>query len=156
MRTVAVWADGKKVAEQLTHAFSNYSFLDSSVSLAAGSHAVTVNGIGWDGTHQTKSFTLTVSGSTTCAAPSSTGINVCSPTENASVSSPVKVNAMATVSGGVYRFELWSGSTKLVSVDNSGTMNVSVALAAGTYHLVFVARNTAGLKVTATRDITVK
>jgi len=156
MRTVAVWADGKKIAEQLTHAFSNYSFLDSSVALAAGSHSVTVNGIGWDGTHQTKSFTLTVSGSTTCAAPSSTGINVCSPTENASVSSPVKVNAMATVSGGVYRFELWSGSTKLVSIANSGTMNQAVALAAGTYHLVFVARNTAGLKVTATRDITVK
>ena len=156
MRTVAVWADGKKIAEQLTHAFSNYSFLDSSVSLAAGSHSVTVNGIGWDGSHQTKSFTLTVSGSSTCAAPSSTGINVCSPAENASVSSPVKVNAMATVSGGVYRFELWSGSTKLVSVANSGTMNQSVALAPGSYHLIFVARNSAGLKVTATRDITVK
>jgi len=156
MRTVAVWADGKKIAEQLTHAFSNYSFLDSSVALAAGNHSVTVNGIGWDGTHQTKSFTLTVAGSTTCAAPSSSGINVCSPTENATVSSPVKVTAMATVSGGVYRFELWSGSTKLVSVDNSGTMNQSVALAAGTYHLIFVARNTAGTKVTATRDITVK
>ena len=91
-----------------------------------------------------------------CTAPSSNGINVCSPTENASVSSPVQVNAAATVSGGVYRFELWSGSTKLVSVDNSGTMNQSVSLAAGTYHLTFVARNTAGTKVTATRDITVK
>ena len=36
----AVWADGKKVDEQLTHAFSNYSFLDASVALAAGSHVV--------------------------------------------------------------------------------------------------------------------
>ena len=88
--------------------------------------------------------------------PSGNGIHVCSPAENATVSSPVQVNAMATMSGGVYRFELWSGSTKLVSVDNSGVMNQSVPLAPGTYHLVFDARNTAGTKVTATRDITVK
>jgi len=91
-----------------------------------------------------------------CSAPSGNGINVCSPAENASISSAVQVNAMATLSGGVYRFELWSGSTKLVSVDNSGIMNQSLPLAAGTYHLSFVARNTAGARVTATRDITVK
>ena len=156
MRTVAVWADGIKLAEQHIHAFSNYSFLDASVSLSAGSHAITINGIGWDDTHQSRSFSLTVSGSTTCATPSAMGINVCSPTENSTVSSPVQVNARATVSGGVYRFELWSGSTKLVSVDNSGTMSQSVPLSAGTYHLIFVARNTAGTRVTATRDITVK
>jgi VCBS repeat protein len=156
MRTVAVWADGKKVAEQLAHAFSNYSFLDASVALSTGSHAITVNGIGWDNTHQTKSFNLTVSGSTTCSTPSAAGINVCSPAENATVSSPVQINARATVSGGVYRFELWSGSTKLVSVANSGIMNQTVSLAPGTYHLAFVARNTAGTRVTATRDVTVK
>jgi hypothetical protein len=50
MRTAAVWVDGKKVAEQLTHAFSNYSFLDASIPLAAGSHAITVYGTGWDDT----------------------------------------------------------------------------------------------------------
>jgi len=156
MRTVAVWADGKKVAEQLTHAFSNYSFLDASVALSIGSHAITVNGIGWDDTHQTKTFNLTVTGATTCSTPSAPGINVCSPSENASVSSPVQINATATVSGGVYRFELWSGSTKLVSIANSGIMNQTVSLPAGTYHLAFVARNASGNRVTATRDITVK
>jgi hypothetical protein len=41
-------------------------------------------------------------------------------------------------------------------VDNSGVMNQSVALAPGTYHLIFDARNTAGTRVTAARDITVK
>jgi hypothetical protein len=91
-----------------------------------------------------------------CSAPSANGINVCSPAENASVSSPVQVNASATVSGGVYRFELWSGSTKLVSVANSGTMKQTVSLAPGTYHLSFVARNASGTRMTATRDITVK
>jgi hypothetical protein len=156
MRTVAVWADGKKLAEQKTHAFSNYSFLDSSVALAAGSHAVTVNGIGWDGTHQTKSFTLTISGSGSCTVPSSAGVNVCSPVNGSTVSSPVQINAAATVSGGVYRFELWSGSTKLLSVSNSGIMNQAISLAPGSYHLVFVARNISGTHEYATSDITVK
>jgi hypothetical protein len=91
-----------------------------------------------------------------CTAPSSPGVNVCSPAEEATVSSPVQINATANVSGGVYRFELWNGSTKLASVSNSGTMNQTVSLAAGTYHLTFSAYNTSGTHEYATRDITVK
>ena len=83
MRTAAVWVDGKKVAEQLTHAFSNYSFLDASVSLAAGSHAITVFGTGWDNTLQPKSFTLTVGSGGSCPAPSATGVNLCQPLNGA-------------------------------------------------------------------------
>jgi hypothetical protein len=90
-----------------------------------------------------------------CSAPSANGINVCSPSEGASVTSPVSISATATVSGGVYRFELWSGSTKLLSVSNSGVMNQSLALSAGTYKLTFTAYNSAGTHVYATRDITV-
>jgi hypothetical protein len=69
MRAAAVWVDGKKVAERLTHAFSNYSFLDASIPLAAGSHAITVYGIGWEDTLQQKSFTLTVGSGASCSAP---------------------------------------------------------------------------------------
>ena len=91
-----------------------------------------------------------------CSATTANTVNVCSPTQNSTVSSPVQINAAANISGGVYRFELWSGSTKLASVSNSGVMNQSVPLASGTYHLIFAARNLAGQKITATRDITVK
>jgi len=91
-----------------------------------------------------------------CGETTLNAINICSPTENSAVSSPVQINAAANMDGGVYRFELWSGSTKLISVPFSGTMNQQLALASGTYHLTFAARNSAGLKVTATRDITVK
>jgi hypothetical protein len=66
------------------------------------------------------------------------------------------MNASATVSGGVYRFELWSGSTKLLSVSNSGVMDQSISLAPGSYKLTFTAYNAAGTThVYATRDITV-
>ncbi|HWG19094.1 MAG TPA: hypothetical protein VG225_01105 [Terracidiphilus sp.] len=91
-----------------------------------------------------------------CPAPSSDGVNVCSPAEGATVTSPVLMDAAATVSGGVYRFELWSGSTKLLSVDNSGIMDQSVSLAAGSYKLTFVARNSSGTHEYAYRDITVE
>jgi hypothetical protein len=69
--------------------------------------------------------------------------------------SPISIIAAATVSGGVYRFELWSGTTKLSSVSNTGVMNQSLSLAPGSYHLASTAYNTAGTHVNATRDITV-
>lgn len=95
------------------------------------------------------------SGGTACSAPASNGINVCSPVEGSTVTSPVLINAAATVSGGVYRFELWSGSTKLLS-ETSGTMDQTISLAAGSYQLTFDARSSSGTHVYATRDITVK
>jgi hypothetical protein len=72
------------------------------------------------------------------------------------VTSPVSISAAATVSGGVYRFELWSGNTKLLSVSNSGVMDQSLSLAPGSYKLIVTAYNAAGTThVYATRDITV-
>jgi hypothetical protein len=91
-----------------------------------------------------------------CGESTVNAVNVCSPTENSTVSSPVQINAAANMDGGVYRFELWSGSTKLINVRYSGIMNQPLTLAPGTYHLTFVAVNTIGTKATATRDITVK
>jgi hypothetical protein len=59
MRDVEVWVDGKKLAEQI-RGFSNYTFLNRSVSLAAGTHAVTIIAVGWDDSLERKSFSLTV------------------------------------------------------------------------------------------------
>lgn len=156
MRTVAVWADGKKIAEQLTHALSNYSFLDSSVALAAGTHAVTVNGIGWDGTHQTKTFNLTVSGSSSCAAPSSAGINVCSPVSGSTVSSPVSVRAAARITGTLARMEIWVDGVKKYSETSSTSFSTSLSLAAGSHRFDIYAVNTAGTKWEKTVTATVK
>jgi hypothetical protein len=91
-----------------------------------------------------------------CTAPSGNGIDVCSPAEGATVSSPVEISAAATISGGVYRFELWDGGTKLLSEDN-GVMDQTVSLAPGTYKLTFDAYNSSkSTHVYAYRDITVK
>lgn len=130
--------------------------MDGSVPLSPGSYKLIFDAYDGSGDHVYASRDITVTGgSGACAAPSSNGINVCSPNEGATLSSPVAINASAFISGGVYRFELWNGNTKLLSEDN-GTMDSSVSLAAGTYKLTFDARNSAGAHYYATRDITVK
>jgi hypothetical protein len=59
MRKVEVWADGKKLVEQL-NGFSNYTFLNHSLSLSPGSHQVAIYAAGWDNSLQKKTFTLSV------------------------------------------------------------------------------------------------
>jgi len=97
----------------------------------------------------------TSGGSGACSAPQSNGVNVCSPANGATVTSTVQINAAATVSGGVYRFELWNGSTKLLSEDN-GIMDQTLSLAPGSYKLTFDARNASGTHEYAYSDITVQ
>jgi hypothetical protein len=59
MRDVEIWIDGSKRAVQID-GFSNYTFLNKSVSLTPGSHNVTVFAAGWDQSLVKKSFTVTV------------------------------------------------------------------------------------------------
>jgi hypothetical protein len=139
--------------------------MDQPVTLAPGSYHLTFVARNTSGTHEYAYRDVTITGSTSggggtgggssCTAPSNQGANVCTPDENSTVSSPVQVEAAANVTGGVYRFELWNGSTKLASVDNSDMMNLPVALTPGTYHLTFVARSSSGDHQYAYRDITV-
>jgi FG-GAP-like repeat/Bacterial Ig domain len=156
MRTVAVWADGKKVSEQLAHAFSNYSFLDASIPLAAGSHGITIYGTGWDNTLQKKSFTLSVGGGSTCAAPGSPGVNVCTPANGSTVSSPVAVQAAATITGTLARMEVWVDGVKKYTETSSKTLRTSVSLGAGSHRFTVFAVNTAGTKWDSVVNATVK
>lgn len=59
MRKIEVWVDGKKVTQQL-NGFSNYSYLDETLSLTQGSHRVTIFAAGWDNWLEKKVFTLYV------------------------------------------------------------------------------------------------
>jgi hypothetical protein len=146
MRTVAVWADGQKLTEQLTHAFSNYSFLDQSVTLSAGTHSITIYGTGWDNTLQQKSFSLTVGGSSGCGAPSSPGVNVCKPVNGSTVGSPVEVQATANITGALAAMEVWVDGVKMYMERTSTTFDTSIALADGYHRFDIYAVNTAGTK----------
>jgi VCBS repeat protein len=59
MRKVEVWVDGHKVVEQID-GFSNYTFMDRSVTLAKGSHQVVIYAAGWDNWLEKTSFSRNV------------------------------------------------------------------------------------------------
>ena len=102
---------------------------------------------------------VVVSQTATCPAPTTNGVNVCSPAQGATVTSPIAIDAAAYIGGGIYRFSLWNGSTnsvKLLNERDSGVMQGSVSLAPGNYDLIFDARNTAGDHYYALQKITVK
>ncbi len=156
MRTAQVWVDGKKMAEQLTHAFSNYSFLDTSIPLSVGSHAVTLFGVGWDGTLQKKTVSLQVSNGGGCSAPGSAGVHVCSPTSGSTVSSPVQVAAAGAVTGTFARFEVWADGVKKFTSTTTDGANISLSFASGAHTLTFFAVNTSGTKWEVKESFTVK
>ena len=126
--------------------------LDSSVALAAGSHAITVNGIGWDGTHQTKSFTLSVSSTSNCAAPSAAGVNVCSPVNGSSVSSPVSVRAAAKITGTFARMEIWVDGVKKYTETTGTSLQYQPEFASGLSPVRHLRRQHRGLQVGERRD----
>jgi hypothetical protein len=128
--------------------------MDQSLALAPGSYDLVFDAENSSGVHEYVTRNITVGGGG-CVAPSSNSVNVCSPAEGSTVTSPVSINAAATVSGGVYRFSLWNGNTKLLNEDSS-EMDQTLSLAAGSYKLVFDAENAAGVHAYATLDVTVK
>ncbi len=153
MRKVEVWSDGNKLIENL-YAFSDYAFIDSAVTMSPGTHNVTLVSAGWDNSIQTKSFTLNVAGGSGCTTGNT--ITVCSPTQGSTASSPVHVQASTTLGNPTYRFELWNGSTKLLSVANSNNMTGNVSLSSGTHKLAFVARLADGTRKELDVTFTVK
>jgi hypothetical protein len=156
MRTAAVWIDGQKLGEQLTHVFSHYSFLDKSIALTTGSHSITVFGTAVDGTLQNKTFTLTVGGGGgSCAAPASPGVNICTPTLGAYVGSPTQVTAAANIVGTLARMEIWVDSTKLYTETTSTSFDTTLKLAPGYHRFDVFAVNTAGTKYQTTTYATV-
>jgi hypothetical protein len=92
---------------------------------------------------------------TGCTAPASDGVKICSPASGSSVSSPVQVQASATVTGTIANMQLWvDGVKKYTAFGN--TLNSSVSLAAGSHRFAVLAFNTAGQKWESAVNATVK
>ncbi|MGA2352621.1 MAG: FG-GAP-like repeat-containing protein [Terracidiphilus sp.] len=129
-----LWIDGTKIG--------NYSgaTMNASVPLAVGSHALTVIEVdsNWNYVKSTV-VNITVGGTSGgCAAPNAPGVNVCSPTQGETVSSPLTVTAAGTgASGTVNHLELWIDGTKIG--DYSGaTMNAKVPLPVGSHAVTVI------------------
>jgi hypothetical protein len=143
-RKVEVWIDGKKMSEQRKHAFSYYSFLNASYNLSAGKHNVSVVSAGWDNLVQKFQFPLTV-GSSTCAAPATAGVNVCSPLNNATVGSSVLAWASGTSTGTAAQMQVWVDGAKKATASGR-TLKTTLSVASGTHKFTYFIINTAGQK----------
>jgi phage tail tube protein FII len=126
-----VWIDGQKTG--------NYSgaTMNTNVSLANGSHSLTVVEVDSSGAYvksEPVNFTVAqaaAGGPGNCAAPSSPGANLCSPTPGQTVPSPVTFIATgAGASGKVDHLELWIDGNKVGNYPGAN-MNASVTLPAG-------------------------
>jgi sugar lactone lactonase YvrE len=90
-----------------------------------------------------------------CSPPSSAGVHICIPVSGSTVSSPVKVEATAKVTGTISTLQLWVDGAKRYTVF-SNTFSQSVSLAAGTHRFAMVAVNKAGKKWESAVNATVK
>ena len=123
-----LWIDGTKI--------NNYagSTLDTSVTVASGSHAATVVEVDSTGAYlKSTPVSFSVAATGACAAPTAAGVNVCSPIPGETTSSPVTITASGKgASGTVNHLELWIDGTKINNYSGS-TLNTSVALATGSH-----------------------
>jgi hypothetical protein len=99
---------------------------------------------------------VVVPASASCSAPSSAGVHICAPASGSTVSSPVLVQAAATVSGTISNMQLWIDGVKKYTASGSKTINTSVSVAAGTHRFAVLAVNTTGQKWTSAVNATVK
>jgi hypothetical protein len=124
-----------------------YTVTSSSITVVPGSPFTIAS---------TPNALVVVPTSTACGAPSSAGVHICAPASGSTVSSPVSVQAAATVTGTISNMQLWVDGVKKDAVSGTKTLNTSVSLAAGTHRFAVLAINTAGQKWESAVNATVK
>jgi hypothetical protein len=140
VRHIEIWANGKKLYQVFSDEF------DATLNLPTGTKITAVE---VEANGATRSAT-TVQPSGACAAPSSPGVKVCSPSAGQSVSPPVYVIASGTgASGSVNHLELWVDGNKIGNYTGS-MMNASVSLPSGSHTATVIEVDSKGAYVKST------
>ena len=160
---IRAYVDNVAVATVNNPAKSTSFSISQSVTAAVGSHHLVVVGYESTGASIQSDETFWISGGTTNCPPTTTGAMICSPGPNATVSSPVTINAGATVLTGGYitAIRVYVDNVAQTLVNNSAksksfVINQPLAIAKGAHKLVVVGYESTGGSVTATDSITVK
>ncbi len=148
---IDVWLDGNKVGW-----CGGTNTINIQVSAGNGSHQLDIYSIGNDGEKQLSSVIFTVGSSTSgggggggggtgaCTAPASPGVNICSPTNGSTVSSPVTITAAGTNNGSTEGMDVWIDGHKLGWFGGTNQVNTQATLGAGTHQLDIYAVGTNG------------
>ncbi|MGC2251704.1 MAG: Ig-like domain-containing protein [Acidobacteriaceae bacterium] len=149
LASTQLWVDGVKKYSTASN------MLDTSISVAAGSHRFAVLATNTSGQKWESVVDATVAGTSSCSAPTSPGVNICMPASGSTVNSPVQVQAAALVTGTIASTQLWVDGAKKYSTAST-SLNTSISLSAGTHRFAVLALNTAGQKWETAIDATVK
>jgi hypothetical protein len=129
--------------------------LNTTLNLPFGDHLLEFVARNLDGSER-KTATSKIYVGNECD-PFSQGISICGPVDGATVTRTFPVKAYAYFgTQPMYRFELWANNVKVVTVRDIGEMNTNLTLAPGSYRLDFVARGTAGGRLTKSINVTVR
>jgi glucose/arabinose dehydrogenase len=118
--------------------------IDTSLAVSAGAHKLTVQS--WDkaGRVTIESQQITVTGSGSCAASTTDpSITICSPENNATVSSPVHIVALTTNSAGITGMKIYVDSAGVYTT-TANKIDTSLVMSAGTHKLTVQSWDQAG------------
>jgi hypothetical protein len=151
-----IWIDGVKKLQVYNDR------VDSSFSLANGTHTVTIAGVDMTNRALKKSSTFSIGGSTACSVPTSAGVHICSPAAGSIVSSPVTIKAAARAgSGNITAMRIYIDGVAKFTQNNSSAsttmqLSTSLSVASGTHTLSVVGYQSTGGAVKASETFTVK
>lgn len=141
VRHIELWANGKKVYQVFSDEF--YARLNLPANTKITAVEVEANGV----THSTS---VTPTPGLTCDAPASPGVNICTPTQGESVTSPVEFQAIGTAaSGTVNHLELWIDGAKIGNY-NGSSMDTTVPEPAGSHTATVIEVDSKGNYVKST------
>jgi hypothetical protein len=136
-----VYLDGAKVFE------TTGNQLDTNLTAAPGTHRLTVQARDDLGVYFNTPISFTVGsgtpGSGTCSGPGGTGINICTPADGATVSSPVQITAAASHTQTITHMQLYVDGVKTYETTGS-SLNTSLAVASGRRRITVQARDLNG------------
>lgn len=167
IREYKIWVDGKQVFYAGTHYGSAPPKLDAALRLPEGSHRVTVQAwIGGDIGAVSASRNVTVTNDVMpdpepepspagCAAPSSPGVNICTPSDGGTSASPVKLTATAASTSAIQFTQVYVDGVKVFQ-HNGASIDPSLAMAEGKRRITVQARDAAGVWVKRTIYVTVQ
>jgi len=151
VRLVQLYIDGKKVNQ-----FAGNQ-VNTVVTVTPGTHNAQVAALEYNGQLSKSAIaTFTTSSTSTCAAPATAGVKICTPASGATVTSPVAIKAAARAATGttITAMRVYVDSVAKTTVTGA-TISTSVAMAAGKHTLSVVGFEANGAALKSTEIITV-
>jgi hypothetical protein len=146
---IAIYIDSSLVYK------ANVSAVNQNIAVNAGNHNLTIQS--WDNagriTKESLQFTVSSEGSCT-AGTTDPSITICSPQNNATVSSPVHFVALTTNSAGITGMKVYLDSVGVYTT-TANNIDTSLVMSVGMHKLTVQSWDKAGRVIIASRNITV-